>query len=372
MAATWLEEWQRSLAQVIGAWPLFGQVDEMRRGLGATLDGVRAGVRESAYRVVLRDEGFALRCYGPARKSAPALLLVPAPIKAPYIWDLLPRASVVRRCLEAGFEVFAVEWRPPQISGGQFGLADYADRFLAECLDAVAAGNRDKRAFVAGHSLGGTFAAIYAALHPERLQGLVLLGAPFNFGAEIGAFGPIVAAVPSAGELIALPGSVPGSLLSSLSFIASPATFAWSRVLDLLNSIPDPDALETYLAVERWTLDERPLARRLFEEVWEELFRHNRFMRGTLIVAGKAVRPGRISSPLLAVIDRRCRIAPPAAVLPLIEAASSTEKRILWYGGDSGVSLQHVGMLVGKNAHQYLWPEILDWMRTLAPRQSLR
>jgi polyhydroxyalkanoate synthase len=35
---------------------------------------------------------------------------------------------------------------------------------------------------------------------------------------------------------------------------------------------------------------------------------------------------------------------------------------VLWYEGDVGVALQHVGMLVGSNAHQALWPEILQWL----------
>ena len=38
-------------------------------------------------------------------------------------------------------------------------------------------------------------------------------------------------------------------------------------MIDLLDSLPDGDALETHFAVERRTLDERPLARRLFEKV---------------------------------------------------------------------------------------------------------
>jgi polyhydroxyalkanoate synthase len=35
---------------------------------------------------------------------------------------------------------------------------------------------------------------------------------------------------------------------------------------------------------------------------------------------------------------------------------------VLWYEGDVGVVLQHLGMLVGRRAHQELWPAILDWM----------
>ena len=40
----------------------------------------------------------------------------------------------------------------------------------------------------------------------------------------------------------------------------------------------------------------------------------------------------------------------------------SGDKTVLHYEGDVGVSLQHVGTLVGRRAHALLWPRILDWI----------
>ncbi len=49
-------------------------------------------------------------------------------------------------------------------------------------------------------------------------------------------------------------------------------------------------------------------------------------------------------------------------MLPFYEATSSAVKQMLWYEGDTGVALQHVGPLVGKNAHAMLWGKIIDWI----------
>jgi polyhydroxyalkanoate synthase len=84
-------------------------------------------------------------------------------------------------------------------------------------------------------------------------------------------FGPVVAAHPSARFLTASLGNVPGSLLDQMCWLVSPVTFGWSRWVDLMNSLSDPEALRTYLLVERWTLDELALPQRLFEEVCEWL-----------------------------------------------------------------------------------------------------
>jgi polyhydroxyalkanoate synthase len=72
--------------------------------------------------------------------------------------------------------------------------------------------------------------------------------------------------------------------------------------------------------------------------------------------------PAAVTAPLACVVDARCDIAPPQAVLPFHAAAGSAEKGLFWYEGDVGVSLQHVGMLVGRNAHRHLWPQLADWM----------
>jgi polyhydroxyalkanoate synthase subunit PhaC len=42
------------------------------------------------------------------------------------------------------------------------------------------------RVVLAGHSLGGTLAAIFPSLHPERVRGLALLEAPTKFGRDAG------------------------------------------------------------------------------------------------------------------------------------------------------------------------------------------
>ena len=349
---------EQLIAQAIH-WPLYESLDTVRRSLGDWLDGGPSGRHETSHRIVHAEAGVALRAYGAA---GPAVLLVPAPIKGAYIWDLLPRASVVRYLLRRGLRVYLVDWSRPTAAEQGLGLADYADRLLAACVGAIERETGERRTLLAAHSLGGTLAAIFAALHPQRIGALALLGAPVNFGRDFGAFAPLVALSPPAEHLAPPHANVPGSFLNGVSLMASPATFAWSRFEDFLRSLPDATALETHLAVERWALDEKPLAGQLFVEVWEQLFRANRFMAGSLVVNGSRAVPAAVTTPLACVVDARCDIAPPQAVLPFHAAAGSAEKGLFWYEGDVGVSLQHVGMLVGRNAHRRLWPELAGWM----------
>lgn len=294
------------------------------------------------------------------------MLLVPAPIKRAYIWDLTPGASVVEQCLRSGFNVYLLQWEPPSEAASGFGLAEYAGRLIRDCLRAIEAETRQARIFLAGHSLGGTLAAIFTSLYEERVQGLVLLGSPLHFGPQVGAFGRFAVLAQDYAEPAPMASRVPGSLLSTLSFAAAPITFGLGRWEDWLKSLPNPDALRIHLLVERWTLDELPMPRCLFEEVVTRLVAADAFMSGTLTVGKRRAAPERITIPVLCVADAQCAIVPPEAVLPFYEAVKSSEKKVLWYEGDTGVCLRHVGFLVGETALKQLWPEILGWIRTQA------
>jgi polyhydroxyalkanoate synthase len=337
-------------------------MDHIRCALSAALDLLGAGPVETPYRVILRKAGVTLRSYNAGSETGPIVLLIPAPIKHAYIWDLAPSVSVVKRCMQGGVRVFLVQWEKTETEKEKPGLADYADRFILECLEAIALETEARRVFLAGHSLGGALAAIFASLHPESVQGLILLGSPLNFGKDAGDFAPLIMGPFPAQLPTALWTDVPGSFLSTVSSLVSPMSFVWARWIDWLKSLPDAEARETHLRVNRWSLDEAPLSGKLFQEMIELLYRENRFITGMLEIRGQRAAPERIQAPILSVVDARCRVAPPESILPFHDVVRSVERRVLFYGGDTGVAIQHVGMLVGRRAHQHLWPEVLKWI----------
>jgi polyhydroxyalkanoate synthase subunit PhaC len=337
-------------------------LDALRRWQGRLLDVLGFGPRQRPSRVLLETPALRVRTY-PAPGSAPPVLLVAAPIKRAYIWDLAPRASTVGLLADAGFAVHLLEWRDPAPADADRGLDDYADLLLGQAVDAV----RDARGrapVLVGHSLGGTLAAVFAAAHPERLRGLVLLEAPLHFGRDAGAFAPLVAASPDLRPLQPTLGLVPGSLLDLATVVAAPQEFVVERHLDLLTSLGRPQAW-LHLRVARWSLDEFALPARLFVDVVETLYRDDALMRGRLAVAGRRVGPATLTAPLLSVVDPLSTAIPPSSILPFHHAAACRDKVLLEYRGDQGVALQHVGVLVGATAHTAIWPQIVEWIDRL-------
>lgn len=345
------------------------QMDRSRRARGQMLDRAGYGPRPTPSTILHAEPGLNLRRFDAPDEDAPPVLLVPAPIKRAYIWDLAPEVSVVRRWLERGYRVYLVEWAPLDgdqdgiVDKGQdFGLADYADRLLVACRQAIAADGAREKPVIAGHSLGGILAAIHSCLYPDEVRATLLLESPLHFQPASCCFNKLVQATPDAREIAATFGHVPGVFLNTMSAMAEPQAFQWERWTDRWLSLGDPQALATHMQVERWTHDEFALPGRLFIDLVESLYRKDEFMQGLLAIGGRRVGPQQLSTPLLSVIDPRSKLIPPEAVLPFHEAAASRRKQVLHYEGDVGVNLQHVGVLVGRNAHARIWPAVFDWL----------
>jgi polyhydroxyalkanoate synthase len=243
-----------------------------------------------------------------------------------------------------------LEWPETPPNGPDNGLAVYVDELILECAKAIG-----ERAVFAGHSLGGTLATIFASRHPKHVRALILLEAPLSFSGDAGAIANLIRMVPAT-DALRYVSAYPGTVLNALSLAASPESFLWWRWRDLLLSAGDPAALRTHLLVERWTLDEYAMPSALFADV-VDLYREDRFLRGTLRVEGQTAAPRNLTMPVLAVVDPESDVVPPSSVMPFLDALPHRNWTLLHYEPDIGVALRHVGVLAGRNAHSLLWPK---------------
>ena len=125
-----------------------------------------------------RNEGtsFALQVYAATDSKAAAVLIQPAMgVKAGYY---APLAAALR---DAGYNIAVAELRGHEESGGRkpgrdydFGYHELLTEDWPQAIAAVKARFPGAPFYLYGHSLGGQVSAIYAAHHPEQLDGLIL------------------------------------------------------------------------------------------------------------------------------------------------------------------------------------------------------
>jgi polyhydroxyalkanoate synthase subunit PhaC len=336
----------------------FDVSDVIRRAQGDLVGAFGLDPSECPYRIITSHPHWRLRDYG-GEDQSPSLLVIAAPIKKPYIWDLTPSTSAIRFCLRQGLRVQLLEWMPASSHAGNCGIDEYV-LAVSEAVATSTALAKGAKPHMIGHSLGGTLAAIYGAFQPETIKGLVLLGAPLCFEPSKNQFrDALVSLIP---RKISEDKPFPGSLLSHASALAAPNTFIWSRLIDAALSVGDPFAMEIHARVERWALDEVPLPGKLVHQIIDWLYRENRFCREQLEVHEKFVGPRELSTPTLMVINTTDQIASLASLIPFTEKMI-IKTQIIQYPGEPGVCLQHLGILVGRQAQATIWPDILSWIK---------
>lgn len=343
----------------------FVALDGLRRGQGEMLQRLGLGTVDTPSRVALAAPGFVLRDFGADGPGGPDLLLVPAPIKSPALWDLMPGSSVVATARAAGFRVWRVDWTPDEAPPDDRGLDVFASRMLAAAASTITAETGRPRPVLAGHSLGGTLAGLFAARHAAVPAAVILAEGPLSFGPGSG---PLTeAARDAAPDLFDDLGPImPGSLLGAIAARILPEEFQWQRMTDRLLSSADPARLRLHLAVDRWAHDEFPMPRRLFLDVLTRLYRSDAFAAGRLDLDGVRVGPADIVAPMLAILDPGGKVVPEAAVRPALAASRSREVRIVPWEPEVGTALRHVSALVGPQANARLWPDVLAWARARA------
>ncbi len=98
-------------------------------------------------------------------------------------------------------------------------------------------------------------------------------------------------------------------------------------------------------------------------QIIEWLYRGNRFCRGELIIGERLVGSATLSAPTLAVVNTVDDIAPLSSLKPFTDAMAKNV-RLIEYAGEIGVCLQHLGILVGRQAQAGVWPEIVAWLKS--------
>ena len=315
-----------------------------------------AEVGQTPSTVVYEENALELHRYEPAkREHGTPILIVYALVNRPYILDLQPDRSVVRRLLEAGFEVYLVDWGEPSRLDASLGLADYVCRYLDNCVAAVCDRAAVDDVHLLGYCMGGSLSIMYAALFAERVRTLALMATPVVFdetGGLLERWGMRYDPAAVAGTY----GNVPAELLAAQFAMMEPVENLLGKYVAFFENLDDEAFVELFARMERWTWDGVDVAGRAFVEFVEEVYQQDRLLAGEITLAGERVEPATIDVPLLQILGAHDHIVPPTSSRPLNDAVASTDERLIEFPAG------HVGISVSGRAHAELWPDVCDWL----------
>ncbi|MFB6302918.1 MAG: class III poly(R)-hydroxyalkanoic acid synthase subunit PhaC [Haloferacaceae archaeon] len=293
---------------------------------------------------------------GAEREHDVPLLVVYALINRPYILDLQPDRSVVRRLLEAGFVVYLIDWGEPSQLDTGLGLDDYVNRYLDNCADVVREREGVDDVHLLGYCMGGTMSAMYAALHPEKVRTLGLMAAGLCFDGDGGVlefWGDEAYYDPEA--VAETFGNVPAEFLDVGFALMDPVDNYVAKYVNLYENLDDEEFVEMFARMERWLADGIDVAGAVYREFIGKIYQENALYENDLEVGGQAVDLGTLDLPILQVVGEYDHLVPPEASTPFNDRVPSDDVTTMEF------ATGHIGLSVSRSSHADLWPSVAEW-----------
>jgi polyhydroxyalkanoate synthase subunit PhaC len=289
-----------------------------------------------------------------ARTLPRPVLICFALVNRPYVLDLQPDRSLVRRLLEAGLEVYLIDWGDPDDADRHIDLEDYIERHLGGSVRHIRSRHAGEPLELLGVCQGGVLSLCYAALHGEDVANLITLTTPVDFHTPDNLLSKWVREIDTA--LLERCGNVPGELLNGLFLALMPLRLTQQKYVRLLMSQPAQRAIEDFVRMEKWIFDSPPQCAAALAQFVRWFYQENRLVRDTLSVGGRRVSLAEIRQPLLNLYALEDHIVPASASMVLGEYVGSRD-----YAG-CAIATGHIGMYVSRAAGAEVPGRILSWL----------
>jgi polyhydroxyalkanoate synthase len=295
----------------------------------------------------------------PEKRHPIPLLLIFALMNRPYILDLRPGHSFVEHMLSRGYDVYLLDWGVPGLEDQHLKFDDYTLDYLPRAIRKVKALSGVEEFSMLGWCIGAILTTIYAALRPEDgLRNLLLLTAPLDFSNRQGlTFARWVdEKYFDVEKVLAAFGNMPGEMIDYGAKALKPVENYIINYCKLWDNLDDPQAVESWHAMNTWVTDNIPMAGGAFRQLIVDLYRNNRLMKGELMIRGERVDLSRLRANLLTVIAEGDHITPPCQSEAILSKVGSSDKDLFRIPGG------HIGMMAGSGAQKRTWPHIDDWL----------
>jgi poly[(R)-3-hydroxyalkanoate] polymerase subunit PhaC len=321
---------------------------------GSSKPKVGATPKDTVWR---RGQAQLWRYRGGVVRYGPPVLIVHSLVSRSYILDLRPGHSAVEYLVDAGFDVFMLDWGVPNELDAANDFATYVDEYVPRAVDAVLRETGADEVTMAGYCLGGVIAALYTSGRLDaRVRNLLLMATPADFRH----MGPMVAALREGrlnpDELIDETGNVPADVLYSGFFMIAPTT-PIAQYATLLENLWNDQFVEGYQAMAQWSRDHVPFPGAAFRDVVEQLVRENVLMTGSMHVGTRRIELADTRANVLIAMAERDNVVPVAAAEPLSERVGEPGRRqqLRLRGG-------HVTFGTGREAFKHTLPSLAEWI----------
>ncbi len=327
-----------------------------RHGLKYLAGGQWAPTRPTPHDVVWRQGTVELSRYrNDAVRYADPIVMFIGLVSRSYILDLRRDNSLTKRLLDAGFDVYVLDWGTPTAADAQNTLETYTQRFLPRALRAALHESNAERASILGYCMGGNLALLGMATQRLPVGALVTMATPVDFTALPGLAGVVRERSIDPNKLFDWTGNVPAEYIASF-FRARKPTADVPNLARLWENLWNEQYVESHQAMARWAREHVPFPGATYRQVADQWFDRNGFMTGSMRLAGKRVDLRKIDVPMLSVLATRDDLVPPEAARPIASLTGSKDFTLL------EIEAGHAGLTTSRQAATTTVPALQQWL----------
>jgi poly[(R)-3-hydroxyalkanoate] polymerase subunit PhaC len=319
------------------------------------LDEIEVGVSEKE--AVYTEDNLVLYHFKARTKkqNSVPLLIVYALVNRPYMADLQDGRSMIQGLLDAGLDVYLIDWGYPDSADKYLTLDDYINGYINRCVDVICEKHKRKNINILGICQGGAFSLCYTALHQEKVKNLITTVTPVDFHTKDDLLSNMVRNV-DVDQVVDTMGNISGDILNSAFLSLKPYSLMGQKYVDLVNILDDEDKAMNFMRMEKWIFDSPDQAGEAYREFIKQFYQDNGLVKGTVKIGDDVVDLTKIKVPVLNIYAIHDHLVPPDSSKALEGCISSKDYQALEFPGG------HIGIYVSGKAQKMIPPSVAKWL----------
>ncbi|MDI7261693.1 MAG: class III poly(R)-hydroxyalkanoic acid synthase subunit PhaC [Thermodesulfobacteriota bacterium] len=315
-------------------------------------------IATTPYEIVYEEDRVKLKHYKPDTETQlqTPLLVVYALINRETMLDLQPGRSVVQNFLNAGIDLYMIDWGYPSMKDKYLTIDDHVNGYMDNIVDFILMKHNLPKLHLMGICMGGTFCVIYAALHPEKVKNLITTVAPTNFDTDQGLLHIWMKDV-DVDLMIDTFGNMPGDLMNFGFLLLNPARLMIDKYVGFLEIMDNKEFVENFIRMEKWIFDSPDVPGETFRQFVKDCYQKNLLIQSKMEVGGRRVDLQKITMPLLNIYGRFDHLVPPGACEHLTSKVGGKDTE------DVCIDTGHIGIYVSSKCQKEFSPKIIRWLK---------
>ena len=334
--------------------------DRAQKASEVLLGPLETDIGTTPYEVIYQEDRVRLKHYLPMREPSKdvtiPLLVVYALINRETMLDLQPERSVVKNFLEAGIDLYMIDWGYPTRKDKFLTIDDHVNGYMDNIVDHIRSRCSVDKVNLMGICMGGTFCVIYSALHPHKVKNLVTTVCPTNFDTDQGLLHIWMKNV-DVDQMVDAYGNMPGDIMNFGFLLLNPARLMIDKYVGFIENMDNKAFVENFIRMEKWIFDSPDVPGETFRQFVKDCYQKNLLIQSKLVVGGSRVDLKKLTMPLLNIYGQFDHLVPPGAADKLTKAVGSTDTE------DVCLDTGHIGIYVSSKTQREFTPKIFQWLK---------